>query len=56
MLKDRFFKNSIRVYEVLDKILSKNNYLAGEDYSIADIATFPWIARHNWHDIGLKNL
>ena len=52
--EDRFFKNSIRVYEVLDKILSKNNYLAGEDYSIADIATFPWIARHNWHDIGLK--
>ena len=52
--EDRFFKNSIRVYEVLDKILSKNNYLAGEDYSIADIATFPWITRHNWHDIGLK--
>ena len=52
--EDRFFKNSIRVYEVLDKILRKNNYLAGEDYSIADISTFPWIARHNWHDIGLK--
>ena len=52
--EDRFFKNSIRIYEVLDKILSKNNYLAGEDYSIADISTFPWIARHNWHDIGLK--
>ena len=52
--EDRFFKNSIRVYEVLDKILSKNNYLAGEDYSIADIATFPWLTRHNWHDIGLK--
>jgi GST-like protein len=52
--EDRFFKNSIRVYEVLDKILSKNNYLAGEDYSIADISTFPWIARHNWHHIGLK--
>ena len=52
--EDRFFKNSIRIYEVLDKILSKNDYLAGEDYSIADIATFPWIARHEWHDIGLK--
>ena len=52
--EDRFFKNSVRVYEVLDSALSKNDYLAGEDYSIADIATFPWIARHEWHDIGLK--
>ena len=52
--EDRFFENSVRVYKVLDKILSNNNYLAGDDYSIADIATFPWIARHEWHDIGLK--
>ena len=29
--------------------------MAGKDYTIADIATFPWIARHEWHDIGLKN-
>ena len=35
--------------------LSNSNYLAGKNYSIADIATFPWIARHTWHDIGLKN-
>jgi len=53
--EDRFFKNSIRVYETLNIILSKNDYLAGKNYSIADIATFPWIARHNWHDVGLKN-
>ena len=53
--EDRFFENSIRVYKVLDKILSKNSYLASDTYSIADIATFPWIARHKWHDIGLKN-
>ena len=33
---------------------SKENFLAGEEYTIADIATFPWIARHEWHDIGLK--
>ena len=30
-------------------------FLAGENYTIADIATWPWIARHEWHDIGLKN-
>ena len=32
----------------------KAKFLAGEEYSIADIATFPWIARHPIHDIGLK--
>ena len=53
--EDRFFENSVRVYKALDTFLSKNNYLAGEEYSIADIATFPWIARHDWHDVGLKN-
>ena len=52
--EERFFKNSIRIYKVLDTILAKNKFLAGNEYSIADIATFPWIARHNWHDIGLK--
>ena len=36
------------------RALSKENFLAGKNYSIADIATFPWIARHTWHDIGLK--
>ena len=52
--EERFFENSIRIYKVLDKALSLNNFLAGKDYSIADIATFPWVARHEWHDIGLK--
>ena len=51
----RYFEMTKRVYEVLENHLSKNNYLAGENYSIADIATWPWIARHQWHDIGLKN-
>ena len=34
--------------------MSQSKFLAGEKYTIADIATFPWIARHEWHDIGLK--
>jgi len=53
--EERFFENSIRVYKVLDGVLSKNNYLAGKEYSIADIATFPWIARNEWHDIDPNN-
>ena len=53
--EDRYFKISRRIYKELDERLSNSNYLAGKDYTIADIATFPWIARHKWHDIGLKN-
>ena len=53
--EERYFKISKRIYEELDKRLSKSRFLAGENYTIADIGTFPWIARHEWHDIGLKN-
>ncbi len=51
----RYFKITKNIYQVLDRQLSNSKYLAGEDYSIADIATWPWIARHHWHDIGLNN-
>ena len=53
--EDRYFKISKRIYSELDERLFKSKYLSGDDYTIADIATFPWIARHEWHDIGLKN-
>ena len=52
--EERYFKVCTRIYEELDKRLSEVEYLAGNFYSIVDIATFPWIARHIWHDIGLK--
>ena len=50
----RYFEISATIYKDLDERLGNSKFLAGEDYSIADIATFPWIARHEWHDIGLK--
>ena len=53
--EERYFKIAKRIYEELDERLSNSNFLSGNDYTIADIGTFPWIARHNWHDIGLKN-
>ena len=53
--EERYFKISKRIYEELDARLSRARFLAGENYTIADIGTFPWIARHEWHDIGLKN-
>ena len=57
--EDRYFKISKRIYEELDERLAVSKFLSGNEYTIADIATFPWIARHEWHDIGLskfKNL
>ena len=52
--EERYFKICTRIYKELDERLAQSDYLAGNFYSIADIATFPWIARHEWHDIGLK--
>ena len=52
--EERYFKISERIYNELDYRLSASEFLAGKNYTIADIATFPWIARHDWHDIGLK--
>jgi len=53
--EERYFKITKSIYQDLDERLEQSKYLAGEKYSIADIATWPWIARHEWHDIGLKN-
>ena len=57
--EDRYFEISKRIYKELDERLSIKKFLAGNEYTISDIATFPWIARHEWHDIGIskfKNL
>ena len=53
--EERYFKITRSIYKDLDERLSYSNFLAGPNYTIADIATWPWIARHEWHDIGLKN-
>ena len=53
--EERYFKIAKRIYTELDQRLSNSKFLSGDDYTIADIGTFPWIARHEWHDIGLSN-
>ena len=53
--EERYFKIAERIYTELDQKLSNSKFLSGDDYTIADIGTFPWIARHEWHDIGLSN-
>ena len=52
--EERYFKITKSIYNDLDERLFNSKFLAGDNYSIADIATWPWIARHKWHDIGLK--
>ena len=53
--KKRYYDEARRLYGVLDGRLDANPYLAGEAYSIADIATYPWVARHNWQEIELSD-
>ena len=52
---NRYQKETRRLYEVLDQQLSKQEYLA-KDYSIADIATWPWITGHDWAGVSLDGL
>ena len=52
--ENRFLDLAKKIYEYLDKQLAKSRYLACDEYTIADIATFPWLCRHEWHDVGIK--
>jgi len=52
--EERFFKIAKKIYKDLNEHLEKSKFLAGDKYSIADIATFPWIARNPIHDIEIK--
>jgi GST-like protein len=49
---ERYTKETRRLYGVLEKRLREESFLAGA-YSIADVATFPWVARHEWHKVDL---
>jgi GST-like protein len=51
---ERYTKEKDRLYGVLDRRLDEAEYLAGE-YSIADIATYPWVARYEWHKTDLNS-
>ncbi|WP_421710131.1 glutathione S-transferase family protein [Algihabitans sp.] len=53
--KTRYSNEARRLYGVLDTRLGQAPYLAGDSYSVADIATFPWAARHPWQQIALED-
>jgi GST-like protein len=50
---ERFYKEAVRLYRVLDGELAQREFLAAE-YSIADIATYPWVGRHDGHNVKLE--
>ncbi len=52
--EERYLNENRRIYGVLDRRLGEVEYLAG-DYSIADIATWPWIARFDWQTMDLND-
>ena len=52
---NRYQKETLRLYQVLDNQLKNNEYLA-DDFSIADIATWPWVRRHRWAGIEIEKL
>jgi GST-like protein len=52
---DRYQHETRRLYEVLDTRLQAVEFLAGE-YSIADIATFPWVRGYDWSGVSVEGL
>ncbi|MEM7000217.1 MAG: glutathione S-transferase N-terminal domain-containing protein [Pseudomonadota bacterium] len=48
--EERYAAEARRLYGVLDKRLADHDFLAGS-YSIADMATWPWVSRYEWHEI-----
>jgi GSH-dependent disulfide-bond oxidoreductase len=50
---ERYVKEKDRLYGVLDRRLGTARFLAGDEYTIADIATYPWVARYEWHKTDL---
>ena len=53
---ERYTRERDRIYGVLDRRLGEAPYLAGDEYTVADVATYPWVARHEWHKTDLGTL
>jgi GST-like protein len=53
--KKRYHDETKRLYGVMDKRLGEAKYLAGDEYTIADMATYPWVSRFEWHQVSLSD-
>lgn len=51
---ERYSRETRRLYGVLEVQLKKHEFLA-DDYSVADVATYPWVARYEWHKVALED-
>ena len=51
----RYVDETTRLYGVLDRRLADRDFVAGSEYSIADMSIYPWIARHSWQDQNLDD-
>jgi GST-like protein len=52
---ERYGNEAKRLYGVMDRHLEKNDYFAGTEYSIADMAIYPWTARFEWHRVDIAS-
>ena len=52
--EERYTNEAYRIYGVLESQLSRNEYVTGNHYGIADIAIWPWVSRFEWQKINLK--
>jgi GSH-dependent disulfide-bond oxidoreductase len=53
--EERYLKENRRIYGVLDRRLGEAAYLGGDDYTVADVATWPWISRFDWQTMDLND-
>lgn len=53
---DRYQREVRRLFEVLEKQLAGNEYIAGNEYTIADIAHYPWVMGHDWSGVSIDGL
>ena len=51
---ERYTTEAARLYGVLDRRLGQSEFLAESGYSIADMAAYPWVARHDWQGAALE--
>jgi glutathione S-transferase len=53
---ERYQREARRLFEVMERQLKKNLYIAGEEYSIADIALWSWVAGYEWSGVNIDGL